>query len=1050
MRHKIYRFFLLVLFSVFGLIALFAALLKHPATETWLKKTIDQEFPLTTVREIKVRFPFIFEAVLDDVDKEFYLDVKGVLNPFSLFFGELSFSNFKIDFRDDEDVYTFEGKGGIGFKKGWAHFNLLDQGEFLGLFNIMGEAQNNKIVLQSKGSFLGHRNHAVIAVTPFRDDIQIDFSGTFDQVNTFHGSFSLEKASPKFKGTLEVGLKTLGTYFEGDLKAKANYAGIPKDFFGDVSVHGKEGRYLLGHYKNIEATSNFKRKDKKIEGVLALFVRHGGEDFIINTDYTYFKRTLEIENLKADSPSNEITADLTYFRPDDLWYGTVDISSEKLKTLPDAGFGRWKGNGNLYLIFAQEEGKQVISYQGSFAPFSIQTHQADALKFKGTTSPSRPNHQLEVKNYRLQAVQLEDLKLEMITQDEKTSNFSIQAKGKRQQSFEITSEGSFNQDPNRLDLFVETLAGFWGTTPFELVNPTQISVAGDFPYFTHFSAFRLKMGEGTLHLDLGDEKLFAEMDKVPFSLLQILFPALPLEGKVNGRLGLAFSKEKPIGDFEIVIKNLISTEPNRKVDPVDLDLKGLLMEGNPEISLTAIQNGSSLLKIWGDLPLSPSLRPLPYVPFKFDLEAREEVLPFVNLFLNEENQIRGQAKCDFSFQGPLTELVIDGYASLENGYFINSFLGFTLEEIQFTAKGENNLLRIDDFQANDKHEGKLAAQMQIQVDEGLILPLLANFNLNQFRLISRDEAKIDASGNANIRGTFFHPAVSGELLLTKANFNIPEELPIDIPLVPYRIKGEKAPASSPVPSPVGGLNFDRLQIKGEVPLSVQGRGLTSLWQGEVAVSGLLYQPKLEGEMTLKEGHYIFSGRRFSLDEGKLTFNGLPKEAYLLVSGTTSIRDELITAKVQGPLSDPATSFSSKGGLEIEEVLSLVLFEKPIDQITPLEGLQLAQTALSLSDKKGLSFIGKLKNRLGLDLINIYHTQSERSGSGEGESSQVNEVSLRAGKYLSKGLFIGVDRNFNTETNSFLLEILLPKHLRIEAEINDDSDGKVELKWKKHY
>lgn len=58
--------------------------------------------------------------------------------------------------------------------------------------------------------------------------------------------------------------------------------------------------------------------------------------------------------------------------------------------------------------------------------------------------------------------------------------------------------------------------------------------------------------------------------------------------------------------------------------------------------------------------------------------------------------------------------------------------------------------------------------------------------------------------------------------------------------------------------------------------------------------------------------------------------------------------------------------------------------------------------------------------------------------------------MQVGKYLSKGVFVKLSKDVTNEVNRVGVEAKVHKNVSVQAEVGDDSEGKVMLRWKKDY
>src|SRR5690606_40372707 len=125
-----------------------------------------------------------------------------------------------------------------------------------------------------------------------------------------------------------------------------------------------------------------------------------------------------------------------------------------------------------------------------------------------------------------------------------------------------------------------------------------------------------------------------------------------------------------------------------------------------------------------------------------------------------------------------------------------------------------------------------------------------------------------------------------------------------------------------------------------------------------------------------------------LSEGTVTLTG-DLDPDLNFVATSEANDINIVITVRGRVSDLEVGFSSDPTLPEDEVLSQLIFNRSIDELSPL---QLAQLALAASELAGggsnTSLLGSLRNATGLDELDVV-TDSE------------GNLGVRAGRYIQE-------------------------------------------------
>ena len=115
----------------------------------------------------------------------------------------------------------------------------------------------------------------------------------------------------------------------------------------------------------------------------------------------------------------------------------------------------------------------------------------------------------------------------------------------------------------------------------------------------------------------------------------------------------------------------------------------------------------------------------------------------------------------------------------------------------------------------------------------------------------------------------------------------------------------------------------------------------------------------------------------------------------------------------------------------------LLFGRELKSITPFQGIQLAQAIQTLrgAGGGGLDFLGRTRNLLGVDRLDIGETET-------------GEFSVGAGKYISEKIYIGVE-GADPEAASVKAEIEVSPRFSVETETGGRSSG-VRFNWKRDY
>jgi translocation and assembly module TamB len=140
--------------------------------------------------------------------------------------------------------------------------------------------------------------------------------------------------------------------------------------------------------------------------------------------------------------------------------------------------------------------------------------------------------------------------------------------------------------------------------------------------------------------------------------------------------------------------------------------------------------------------------------------------------------------------------------------------------------------------------------------------------------------------------------------------------------------------------------------------------------------------------------------------------------------------------MQGPLTSAQLTFQAIPSLPTSSILSLILFNKDISEISPLQALQLAQTIVSLSGNGGPGVLDSIRKKIGVDRLTII---------GKGET---DEISVQIGWYLSHGITLSLSQS--ATSSDVTVEVDLKKGFIFQAETQNQEEGKFSFKWNKNY
>jgi translocation and assembly module TamB len=208
----------------------------------------------------------------------------------------------------------------------------------------------------------------------------------------------------------------------------------------------------------------------------------------------------------------------------------------------------------------------------------------------------------------------------------------------------------------------------------------------------------------------------------------------------------------------------------------------------------------------------------------------------------------------------------------------------------------------------------------------------------------------------------------------------------------------------------------------------------------VAVGGALQIRKapgekirLTGEVNTVRGNYQFQGRRFEiLRDGRIRFAGTEEldpeidlRARRIISGVETF------VRVQGTLTMPELTFSSNPPMDQADILSLIVFNAPLNELGEGQQISLAERAGALAGGYLASGLARsIGDALKLDEFEI-QAQGER---GLGPA-------LAIGEQIGGHTYFRIRQGFGAEqATEFILEYQIADYLRLQGAVAENAGG----------
>jgi translocation and assembly module TamB len=566
----------------------------------------------------------------------------------------------------------------------------------------------------------------------------------------------------------------------------------------------------------------------------------------------------------------------------------------------------------------------------------------------------------------------------------------------------------------------------------------------------------LTFDEGSLSFDLNvvgeNVRSFVKAVDIPIEYFHPFLPSLAIIGKTSMEASLGGTFANPIADLSLEFDNVKIQDPAfARVPPLKGIFTVALSPDDVKLAGKVIGIPESPVEIDANIPLKLSLSPMSFSwkkesPIAMNILASTDIAPLLHLFSTDTTNITGKAKIALNVSGTIETPNIQGQAELIDGTFEDHETGAIFTHIHANLEGDGSKVLLKELSGMDATRGQLSGSGVIEIDLAKKFPYEIDLIFDKTQFVRLDFAKAVGSGSLKLTGTTEGGLVKGKINSDEIIITIPEQNAalmesVEITYINQPVI-EKGPTQISPPKTSFPLNLDvEMDVANNAKISDEN--LTSEWKGNIKMTGTTTQPIINGEFKILQGQYMFNGKAFKITQGTIAFNGPPEKTTLYIITAYDLNAIVAEVILKGPIKNPSISFRSNPPLSQREILSYILFGRGFSELSPVEGSQISHSIKNLNTKSQTpDVLSKIKNTIGIDRIDI-----SRNG-----GSEANDVSVQVGKYISRGVFVYVNRSITAGSNRLAIEAEVMHNIKLQAEVGDgeDSDSSVLFKWKHDY
>ncbi|RPH64033.1 MAG: hypothetical protein EHM89_02605, partial [Acidobacteria bacterium] len=405
---------------------------------------------------------------------------------------------------------------------------------------------------------------------------------------------------------------------------------------------------------------------------------------------------------------------------------------------------------------------------------------------------------------------------------------------------------------------------------------------------------------------------------------------------------------------------------------------------NLEIDVQLIQTPGATLTAVGTVPLSLVRASAARGDEPVDLRVESGTIE-LGLFQSLTTQVtdlRGQLQVALRATGTARAPRVDGDATVTNGTFRVAGSGVVYSELGTRLRFQGDRLLVDQLSVVDDDGDLLRAEGALGIQERRITTLDVLASGSQFNILDNDLGHVELDLLLRLSGEVQRPVIEGNVETRAGRLEVGRLLE-ELTANPYRVESEASAEETP-----GLFDSTTLALKIHVSDNMLLRGNNirarssriGLGGVNMTIGGDLDLDKrpgaatqLVGSVSVVRGFYDFQGRRFEVERDSLIrFEGIePLNPTLQIAATREISGVVTRINLRGTVRAPELMLSSQPPLDEADILSLIVFNQPVNTLGQNERVNLVERAGALAAGYVTAPLGEsIADALDLDFFEI--------------------------------------------------------------------------------
>ena len=418
-------------------------------------------------------------------------------------------------------------------------------------------------------------------------------------------------------------------------------------------------------------------------------------------------------------------------------------------------------------------------------------------------------------------------------------------------------------------------------------------------------------------------------------------------------------------------------------------------------------------------------------------------------------QSDGELNLDLRLSGTTRQPEMHGQLDLTDGLLQLAATGEPYKDIRMQVNFAGERINLETLKVGST-TGTLNLEGWLELAGTALKELNIDMTADNFTAINTQDIEAILTADLSAAGSLEALSVNGEVTIPRARVRIegllgggpaavtPEQLTVEGVFGTGTTAANGANGSQPAERQTE-LSFLQADVTIEMPRNiwVQAQGTAIELSGDLHVTKDLQRPLIiAGDIQTVRGFASYLGKKFTVEEGRITFTGTEEiNPVLDITATHQVSGYTVTIHVQGTPKQPEIGLSSAPeNLEQADIISLLVFGRTTDRLSGSEQGSLGQKAQNAAvgavAGQAAAVVGQ---EIGLDTVEVE------------VGDDPSETRVGGGKYITQDIFLSYERELGrVGGNTVRVEFSINPRLKLKGSSSDTGETAVDLLWRWNY